>query len=163
MKISAEKSVSQAGRKALKIQLGNLVVLCDHLEGCNKIQDNYKNELFVVESKHQDPNVYIIRPLSGKGPMCMVNWQLLFDLHKSQGSDMLSNPVPDTKLTTFLIMKPIRDITTAQHDHSYGTKANSIILQSSSEDETKEDPTVLESSFGDRDSFGMMGNLFNCL
>ena len=37
MKISAEKSVSQAGGKALKIPLGNLVLLHDHPEGHNKI------------------------------------------------------------------------------------------------------------------------------
>ena len=40
MKQSAEKSVSQAGGKALKIPIGNLVLLCDHLEGWNKIQDH---------------------------------------------------------------------------------------------------------------------------
>ena len=73
MKISAEKSVSRASRKALKIPIGNLVLLRDHPKGHNKIQDNYKNELFVVESKYQDPNVYIIKPLNGKGPMCKVN------------------------------------------------------------------------------------------
>ena len=80
MKISAEKSVSRAGGKALNILIGNLVLLRDHPKGWNKIQDNYKNELFVVESQHQDPNVYTIRPLNGKGPMCKVNWQQLFDL-----------------------------------------------------------------------------------
>ena len=42
MKISAEKSVSQAGGKALNIPIGNLVLLCDHHKGHNKIQDNYK-------------------------------------------------------------------------------------------------------------------------
>ena len=80
MKLSAEKSVSQAGGKALSIPIGNLVLLHDHLEGWNKIQDNYKNELFVMESQHQDPNVYTIKPLNGKGPMCKVNRQQLYDL-----------------------------------------------------------------------------------
>ena len=151
--------------KALKIPIGNLVLLCDHPEGHNKIQDNYKNELFVVESKHQDPNVYIIKPLNGKGPMCMVNWQQLFNLHKSEGSDMPSNPAPDTKLPTLLVKKPTRGLTTPQHVHPYGTRskaqANSMILQSiSSEDET-EDPSILELSLEDTGSFGVMGNLFN--
>ena len=73
MKIIVEKSVSWAGRKALDIPFDNLVLLCDHPEGHNKIQDNYRSELFIVKSKHQDPNVYIIKPLNGKGPMCMVN------------------------------------------------------------------------------------------
>ena len=61
MKISAEKSVSQAGGKALNIPAGNLVLLRDHPKGRNKIKDNYKNEMFVVESQHQDPNVYTIK------------------------------------------------------------------------------------------------------
>ena len=51
---------NQSPRQDLNIPLGNLVLLHDHLEGCNKIQDNYKSELFVVESKHKDPNVYTI-------------------------------------------------------------------------------------------------------
>ena len=42
MKLSAEKSVSWAGGKALSIPIGNLVLLHDHPEGRNKIQDNYK-------------------------------------------------------------------------------------------------------------------------
>ena len=50
-----EKSVSQARGKDLKIPMGNLVLLCDHLEGQNKIQDHYKSELYVIESKHQRP------------------------------------------------------------------------------------------------------------
>ena len=100
IKTSVEKSVSWAGGKALNIPIGNLVLPCDHPEGHNKIQDNYKNELFVIELKHQDPNVYIIKPLNGKAPMCMVNWWHLFDLQKTQGSDMPSSPPPDTILPT---------------------------------------------------------------
>ena len=141
---SAEKSASQAGGKALEIPIANLVLLCDHPEGQNKIQDNYKNELFHMESKHQDLNVYIIKPCNGKGPMCMVNQQQLFDLHKTQGSDMPSTPAPDTKLPTLLVKKPISGITTPQYAHPYGTRsrteANSMVLQSSSE----EDQSILE-------------------
>ena len=83
---SVEKSVSWAGGKDLKIPIGNLVLLHDHPEGQNKIQDHYKSKLFVVESKHQDPNVYKIKPLFGKAPMCTVNQQQLFDLQKSPGT-----------------------------------------------------------------------------
>ena len=60
---------------------------------------------FVVESKHQDPNVYIIKPLNGKGPMHKVNQQQLFDLQKTQGSDMPSSPAPDTILVTLIVKK----------------------------------------------------------
>ena len=111
MKVSAEKSISQAGGKALKIPLGNLLLLHDHPKCHNKIQDNYKSELFVMELKHQDPNVYIIKPLNCKGPMCMVNWWQLFDLHKTQGNDMPSSLAPDTKLPTMLMKKPTKDVT----------------------------------------------------
>ena len=99
--------------------------------------------------------------------MCKVNQWQLFNLYKSQGSDMPSNPVPDTKLPTLLVKKPTRGITTPRHVHPYGTRsktqANSMVLQSSSEDETEEDPSILESSLEDTGSFGVMGNLFNCI
>ena len=68
----SEAEASQAGGKALNLPIGNLVLLHDYPEGWNKIQDNFKSELFVMESKHQDCNVYTIK-LSGKGPMCTVN------------------------------------------------------------------------------------------
>ena len=123
MKTSTEKSVSQAGGKALNIPIGNLVLLHDYPKGHNKIQDNYKNELFVMESKHQDPNVYIIKPINGKGPMCMVNQWQLFNLQKTQGSDMPSNPAPDIILPTLLVKKPTRGLTTPQHVHSDGTRS----------------------------------------
>ena len=40
--------------------------------------------------------------------MHMVNQQQLFDLQKSQGSDMPSSPAPDTNLPTLLVKKPTR-------------------------------------------------------
>ena len=101
------RPVSPAGGKALSIPIGNLVLLRDHPEGWNKIQDNYKNELFVVESQHQDPNVYTIKPLNGKGPMCKVNWQQLYNLQKTQGSDKPSDPAPNTILPTLLVKNPL--------------------------------------------------------
>ena len=73
IKQSVEKSVSQARGKDLEIPMGNLVLLHDHLEGRNKILDHYKSEMYVMESKHRDPNVYKIKPLCGKGSMCTVN------------------------------------------------------------------------------------------
>ena len=77
---SAEKLVSLVGCKALDMPIGNLVLLCNHLEGQNNIQDNYKSKLFVMELKHLDPNVYAIKPPNGKGPIHTVNWWQLFDL-----------------------------------------------------------------------------------
>ena len=53
----AKQGAAMAGGKQLQIPVGNLVLCRDHLEGCNKIQDNYRSELFVAESQHQDPNI----------------------------------------------------------------------------------------------------------
>ena len=47
IKQSAKKSQIRTGGKTLQIPVGNLVLLRDHPEGCNKIQDNYKSELFI--------------------------------------------------------------------------------------------------------------------
>ena len=72
----------------------------------------------------------------------------------------------DTKLPTMLMKKPTKNVT-PQQSHPNGTRskteANSIALQSSSEDGTKEDSIVLESSSEDGRSFGVVGNLFNHL
>ena len=151
--------------KLSTIPIGNLVLLHDHPEGRNKIQDNYKNELFVVKSQHQDPNVYTIKPLNGKGPMCKVNWWQLFDLQKTQGSDKPSDPAPNTILPTLLVKKPTRGSITPQQTHPYGTrsktKANTII-QSSSEDEA-DHRSILEPSLEVTENLGVMGNLINCI
>ena len=72
IKQTAKKKVLCVGGSPLNILKDNLVLLRDHPEGRHKIQDNYKSELFVVVSKHKDPNVYIICPLCG-GPVHMVN------------------------------------------------------------------------------------------
>ena len=121
MKLSAETLVSWAGGKALNIPLGNMVLFHDHPEGHNEIQDNYKSKLFVMESKHQDSNLYTIKPLNGKGPIPTVNQWQLFNLHKSQGNDMPSDPAPDTKLPTILTKKPMKNVT-PEYSHLYGTR-----------------------------------------
>ena len=68
-----ENLVSWTGGKALNVPIGNLVFLHDHPKSWNKSQDNLKSELFFMKLKHQDPNVYTIKPLNVKGPMHMVN------------------------------------------------------------------------------------------
>ena len=67
IKQSAKKSQSRSGGKSLHILVGNLVLLRDHPEGCNKIQDSYKSDLFIVGDHHKDPNVYVIQFLNKKG------------------------------------------------------------------------------------------------
>ena len=148
IKQSVEKSVSQAGGKDLKIPIGNLVLLRDHLEGWNKIQDHYKRKLFVVESKHWDPNVYKIRPLCGKCPMHTVNQQQLFDLQKSPGNNLL-HPSPDTYLPIMLMQK-LLNTKTPQVTHPYGTQSK-----------TKVDSASLITSYEDEKCSGVIGNLFN--
>ena len=145
IKQSVEKSISQAGGKDLKIPIGNLMLLCDHPEGQNKIQDHYKSELFVIESKHQDPNVYKVKPLCGKGPMHMVNrWQLI-DLQKSPGDNLL-HPASDI----YLPWQRSPNTKVPQVTHPYGTQSKS-----------KVDSASLTTSHEDEKCSGVIGNLFN--
>ena len=148
IKQSAEKSVSRARDKDLEIPMGNLVLLRDHPEGRNKIQDHYKSELYVVESKHQDPNVYKIKPLCGKGPMRMVNQRQLFDLQKSPGDNLLPS-APDTHLPIMLMQKSPK---VPPISHHYGTRSK-----------TKVDSASLTTSYEEENRSGVIGNLFNCV
>ena len=63
-----QKSAGRLNQKSLEIPEGNLVLLRDHPEGHNKIQDKYKSAKFVVVGKHPKPNVYQIKPVNGNGP-----------------------------------------------------------------------------------------------
>ena len=93
-----------------------------HPEGCNKIQDKYKSEKFVVVGKHPEPNVYHIEPVNGNGPEWTVNQCQLHDLWKTQNDGGLTspqdnhdgaqvpsfNPKPMTKNhTQFLMIMPL--------------------------------------------------------
>ena len=92
VKQSVKKSQIRTGGKSLQIPRGNLVQLRDHPKGRNKIQDNYKSEIFVIVDHHKDPNVYVIQSLNKKGPKKTVKRQELFDLKKSQGDPLTSDP-----------------------------------------------------------------------
>ena len=68
------------------IPIGNHVLLCDHPEGRNKIQDRYKTDVYVVVGHHQEePNVYYIQLLNNSKPgqPKVVNRHQLFDLKRS--------------------------------------------------------------------------------
>ena len=58
IKKSAEQNALRTGGKELSIPEGNLVLLWDHPEGCNKIQDCFKDQEFVVVKQLHEPNVY---------------------------------------------------------------------------------------------------------
>ena len=68
-----QKSAARLNQKSLEILEGNLVLLCNHQEGQNKIQDKYKSDTFVVVGKHPEPNVYCIKPVNGNSPEWTVN------------------------------------------------------------------------------------------
>ena len=99
-----------------------------------------------MESKHRDPNVYKIRPLCGKGPICTVNRQQLFDLQKSLGDNLL-HPAPDTHLPIMLMQKLPK---VAPVSHPYGTRSK-----------TQVDSASLTTSYEEENCFGVIGNLFN--
>ena len=62
--IQARAKVNErsSGDKEFDIPIGNLVLLRDHPEGRNKIQDDYKPDLFEVTGKHSDPNAFFVKP-----------------------------------------------------------------------------------------------------
>ena len=119
IKQMAKQSVARAGGKPLQIPVGNLVLLRDHPEGWNKIQDNYKSELFVMESQHQDPNVYTIKPDSHKGVVQKVNWHELFNLKRSLGNPNSTVSVPNINVPKYPPKKKLTQ--TPPISHPYGT------------------------------------------
>ena len=86
------KCAGRLNQKLLEIPEGNLVLLWDHPEGHNKIQDKYKSEKFVVVGKHSEPSVYHIKPVNGNGPEWAVNRCQLQDLGKTQNDGGFTSP-----------------------------------------------------------------------
>ena len=80
---SNKQNKSHTAGKELVIPIGNHVLLGDHLEGCNKIQNRFKSD--VVVDHHKEPNVYYIRLLSADkdSQPKVVNHRQLFDLNRS--------------------------------------------------------------------------------
>ena len=70
--------------KDLDIPVGNLVLLRDHPEGHNKIQDRNKSELYIAVPIGEHPNNFWIKPLgSNVKPKDMTRWQI-FDVGMTQ-------------------------------------------------------------------------------
>ena len=67
------KNRKAAGGKDLVIPIGNLVLLRDYPEGCNKIQDNNKDQIYIVTGHHNHRNAYFVKPLGSKGHPKQVN------------------------------------------------------------------------------------------
>ena len=69
------------------------MLLHDHLEGHNKIQDRYKTDVYVVVAHHKEkPNVYYIQLLNSSKPgqPKVVNRCQLFDLKRSVPASIVS-------------------------------------------------------------------------
>ena len=82
---TVQHSKVHTGRKELLIPVGNHVLLHDHPEGRNKIQDKYKSDIYVVVSHPKEPNVYYIQLLNQdhKSKPKVVNHHQLYDLNQS--------------------------------------------------------------------------------
>ena len=80
IKAAAAKNKRTAGGSDIDIPPGNLVLLRDHPEGRNKIQDHYKSDLFQVIKKGEHPNNFWIKPIGSSGHPKEVNRRQLFDI-----------------------------------------------------------------------------------
>ena len=85
IKKSTQHNKDHASSKELSIPVGNHVLLHDHPEGHNKIQDQYKKEVYIVVCHHQEPSVYYIQQLNSdkQGTPKVVNQCQLFNLNHS--------------------------------------------------------------------------------
>ena len=68
IKQSVQHNKDHTGSKSLDIPIGNHVLLRDHPEVRNKIQDRYKSDVYIVVSHHVEPNVYYIQLPDKPGP-----------------------------------------------------------------------------------------------
>ena len=91
--------------------------------------------MFIVVDHHKDPNVYIIQALDKKGPKKTFNKQQLFDLKKSPGYTITSDPSIKGPKSDLKVKKLNNE---PQISHPYGTrsktKATSASIQSDEPD-----------------------------
>ena len=80
IKAAAAKNKKSTGGKEINIPPGNLVLLRDHPEGRNKIQEEHKPDLYQVIKQGERPNNFWIKPLGSNGPSREVNRRQLFDI-----------------------------------------------------------------------------------
>ena len=130
IKQSVQCNKDCTGGKTLDIPIGNHVLLRDHLEGRNKIQDRYKSDMYVVVGHHAEPNVYYIQLLNTDkpGPPKVVNRCQLFDLNHTSPPSEATLPNGDfAVIPSFLQPKSISNLhnlnTTNLPDHHYNTRS----------------------------------------
>ena len=70
IKATNAKNRKAAGGKDLVIPVGNVVLL---REGRNKIQDNNKDQIYIITGHHDNRNAYFVKPLGSKCQPKQVN------------------------------------------------------------------------------------------
>ena len=88
IKATNAKNCRAAGGKDLVIPVGNLVLLRDHPEGRNKIQDNNKDQIHIVTGHHDNCNAYFVKPLGSKCQPKQVNRREMFDLGITEDQEL---------------------------------------------------------------------------
>ena len=65
-----------------------MVLLRDHPKGRNKIQNNNKDQIYVVTGHHEYKNAYFVKPLGSKVQPKQVNRCELFDLKITEEQEL---------------------------------------------------------------------------
>ena len=128
-----QRSKAHTSRKSLTIPVGNYVLLHDHPDGQNKIQDWYKPDIYVMVAHHQEPSVYYIQLLNSECKGCpkVVNHRQLYDLNRScplsESSTFGSEDCDVLVIPSFLSSNPkrsnISNFTEPSVQHHYNTRS----------------------------------------
>ena len=73
IKATYAKYCTAVGGKDLVVPIGNLVLLHDHPKGRNKIQDNKKDQIYIVMGHHDHRNAYFVKPVGSRCQPKQVN------------------------------------------------------------------------------------------
>ena len=88
IKVSNSKNRKVVGGKDLLILVGNLVLLHDHPEGRNKIQNNNKDQIYIVMGHHSHRNVHFVKPLGSRIQSKQVNRRKMFNLRITEEQEI---------------------------------------------------------------------------
>ena len=88
IKATNAKNCKAAGGKDLVIPIRNLVLLLDHPKGRNKIQDNNKDQIYIITGHHDNRNAYFVKPPGSKCQPKQVNRWEMFDLEITEDQEL---------------------------------------------------------------------------
>ena len=88
IKVTNAKNRKTVGGKDLVIPVGNLILLRDHPEGRNKIQDNNKDQICIITGHHNHQNAYFVKPLGSKCQPKQVNRREMFNLGITEDQEL---------------------------------------------------------------------------